>query len=235
MTAVTIKKGTAIIAVAFVLYGYLSLLFIELFLSELHFIEIVVRTSVFKQLCVIAFFDYFAVRKNDYLICVLNCGKSMRNHKHRSDIHHLFKRILNKKLGFRIYVCRRLVKYHNLGLVRYSSSEGKKLALTLREVIATLTHWLVKSRFKLVYEAICVNVFTGFPHEVVGNAFFTESDIRANIAREKKYVLKHLTEMTAQGGDLYLFDIYSVNKYLSLLDIVISADKGENSGLTRAR
>ena len=41
--------------------------------------------------------------------------------------------------------------------------------------------------------------------------------------------------MTAQRRELYFLDVDAVDKYLTLLDIVVAADEGKNSGLARSR
>ena len=170
----------------------------QLVLSILKHIEVVVSAALFKKLEVVALLDYLAVGKHDNVIGVLNGGKPVGYHKHRAYIHHFLKRILDKKLGFGIDICRCLIEDHNRGLMNYCSRKGKKLALTCGEVVSALTHLFVEAVFKLVYKVIRVYVLTSLDKLLVCNALVAKDDIGANSSREEEHVLKHLTEMAAK-------------------------------------
>ena len=77
------------------------------------------------------------------------------------------------------------------------SCKGKKLTLSRREVVASLTYYLVKAALELIDKGICVDVAAGFHNLIVGKGILTKDDIALDGAREKEYVLKHLSEMLA--------------------------------------
>ena len=122
----------------------------------------------------------------------------MGNYEHSANVHHLFKRVLNKKLGFGIDICRCLVENHYRRLMHYGSGKGEKLTLALGEVISSLTNLLVKSCRELVYKVSCVDVIAGLHNLLVGYGLVAKDDIRTNRAREEEYVLEHLSEVTAK-------------------------------------
>ena len=93
----------------------------------------------------VALLLYLALGKKNDVIRVLNGGKAVGNNEHRSDIHHFFKRILNEKLGFGIYIRRRLVEYHNGRLMNYRSCKREKLALTCGEIVSALADLFVNA------------------------------------------------------------------------------------------
>ena len=103
---------------------------LELILSELEHIEAVVSTAFSKQLKVVALLDDLTVRENDDLVCVLNCGQTVRNDKHRADGLDLLKRVLDEELGLGVNVSSSLVKNDDGGLMHYRSCKGKELSLT---------------------------------------------------------------------------------------------------------
>ena len=143
---------------------------------------------------------------------MLNRGKSVRNDKHRADVHHFFKRILNQLFGFGVYIRGRLVEYHDGGLVDYRPCEREQLPLTGGEIVAAFAHGFIQPAFKLVDKVIRVYVTAGLHDLLVGNSLFAQQNIAAYRAREKENVLKHLSEMPAQRCSLYLSDIDSVNQ-----------------------
>lgn len=93
---------------------------------------------------------------------MLNRGKSVRNDKHRADVHHFFKRILNQLFGFGVNVRGRLVEDHDGGLVDYRPCEREQLPLTGREIVAAFAHGFIQPAFKLVDKVIRVYI-TGRP------------------------------------------------------------------------
>ena len=214
-----------------------SILFIrlELLLIVLKHIETVISALLFEKLGVVALLDDLAVREVDDIIGVLNGREAVRNDQKRTDIHHLFKRILNKHLGLGVDVRGRFVEDHYLGLVHDGARKGDELTLTCGEVVSALADLLVKSRGELVDDLVCIDVAACLHYLVVGDVVLAEKDIALDRSREEKYVLKHLTEVTAERGDLYLADIYAVNEDLALLNVVVAADEGEDRGLARAR
>ena len=117
----------------------------KLLLMILEHIKSVVAAATLEQLKVIALLDDLTVREHDDIVRVLNGRESVRYDEHRTDIHHLFKRILNEKLGLSVYIRGSLVEYHDLGLMDYGSRKREKLTLTGGEVVAPLAHLLVKS------------------------------------------------------------------------------------------
>ena len=64
-----------------------------------------------------------AVREHDDIICVLDRRKTMRDHQHRADVHHLFKRILDQKLRFGVDIRGRFVEDHDLGFMENGTRE----------------------------------------------------------------------------------------------------------------
>ena len=173
--------------------------------------------------------------EQDDLVRVLNGRESVRYHEHRTDVHHLFKRVLDEKLGLCVDVCSCLVEDHNCGLVYDSSREREELALTCGEVVAAVTNDLVKSLGELVNEVIRINVAARFHNLVVGYALKSEKDVRADRSREEEHILEHLTEVTAERGDLDSLYVVSVNEDLTLLDIPVSAEQREDGRLTGSR
>ena len=180
----------------------------------------------------VALFYYLAVRKHDYLIRVLNCGKTVSDNKHCADRLYLLKRILNEKLGLRVDIGGCLVKYNDGGLVNYRSRKGKKLSLSCGEVVAPLSDLFVKAARKLVYKVACVDVVAGFQHLLIGDGVISQNDVGANRTRKEEYILKHLSEVAAQGRKLDFLYINSVNENLALLYVVVTADKRKNGGLS---
>ena len=198
-------------------------------------VELIIFALLLEQLCVVALLDDLAVREHDDVVSVLDSRETVSDHKHSAYVHHLFKRILNKNLSLGVDVGSRLVKYHYRGLVDYRTRKREELTLTCREVVSSLSYYLVKTALKLVYKLVGVDVFAGLHYLGVVNSLKSEDDVGADSSREEKYVLKHLTEMAAQAGDLYLLDVDTVNKDLSLLNVVVAADEREDSGLSASR
>ena len=94
---------------------------------------------------------------------MLNRGKSVRNDKHRADVHHFFKRILNQLFGFGVYIRGRLVEDHDGRLVDYRPCEREQLPLTGGEIVAAFAHGFIQPAFKLVDKVIRVYVTAGTP------------------------------------------------------------------------
>lgn len=137
-------------------------------------------------------FDNFPVGKHYYIICVLYGGKEMGDDKHRADVHHMLKRILNGKLGFGVYVGGRFVEYHYLRLIDDGASEEKKLPLTRRKVVSPFAYRLVKPAIKLADETVSVDIFTGFYNFIVANAIVAERNAAPHRAGKDEHVLRHL-------------------------------------------
>ena len=97
------------------------------------------------------------------------------------------------------------------------------------EVISALPYLLVKSVLLLRDKVGGVDVVADLAYFLVGIRVLAKDDIRADRAREKEHVLQHLTEVTAQGGNLDFLYIYPVDKDLSPLNIVVADDKRENT------
>ena len=210
------------------------LLFVHLFSLILEGIEVMIFAAEGEKFAVRALFNDLSVGENDDLVRMLNGGKSVGNHEHGADIHHFFQGILNEDFRFGVDVRCRFIEDHNGGLMRHGSRKGEKLTLTCGEVVAALTNLLVKTVFELINEVVGVNVTANLHNFFVCNGFITENDVASDGTREKENVLKHLTEMTAQGRNLNLIDVDTINEDLSLLNIVVSADEGKDGGLARA-
>ena len=209
-------------------------LFNELLLIVLQHIETVIFALLGEQLLMAAAFDYFSVGEEDDIVGVLNGGKSVGYHKERADIHQLFKRILNKHLGLGVDVSRCLIEDHDLGLVDDRSCKGDELSLTRREVVSALADLLVKSCRELVDDLVGVDVAASLHDLLVGHALLAEKNVASDRSREEENVLEHLSEVTAERGDLYLFNVDAVDKYLTLLNIVVAADEREDGCLSRS-
>ena len=192
-------------------------------------------TFILEQGAMVALLYYLSVREDDDIIRVLNRGETVSYHEHSSDVHHLFERILNEHLGLGVDVGGRLVENHYGGLMDYRSCKADQLSLSCREVVSALSYDFVKSSRELIYKAVGVDVFAGCVYFVVADVVKSEDYIGTDSSRKEKYVLKHLTEVTAQGADLDLFDVDAVDEDLALLYLVIAADEREDRGLTRAR
>ena len=192
-------------------------------------------TFVLEQGAMVALLYYPSVREHDDIVGVLNRGKAVSYHQHSSDVHHLFERILNEHLGLGVDVGGRLVENHDGGLMDDRSCKADQLSLSCGEVVSAFSYDLVKSSRELVYKAVGVDVFAGCVYLVVIDVVKSEDYIGTDSSRKEKYVLKHLTEVTAQGADLDLFDVDAVDQDLALLYVVIAADEREDRGLTRAR
>ena len=76
---------------------------------------------VFEQLLVRTFFDDSAVLKHDNLVCMLDCGQSVRHNEHSADVADVFKRLLDNHFGFGVDVCGCFVKNENLRFVQNRS------------------------------------------------------------------------------------------------------------------
>ena len=144
---------------------------------ELEGIELIVAAALGEELMVRALLDYLAVAENNNIVRMLDGGKTVSDDEHRTDIHHLFKRILDEKLGFGIYIGGGFVENHDARLVEDCACEGKQLTLTCGEVVAAFTNDLVKPAFKLVDEAVRVDVTAGSHDLFIGDALFTQKDI----------------------------------------------------------
>ena len=200
----------------------------------LEHIQIVIFALFLQKLEMCSLLHDLAVGKKNDLVGVLDGGQSVRYHQHGADIHHALKRFLNQLLGLGIDVGRRLIQNHDLGLVDNGSREGQKLTLTGGEVVASLANLLVKTARKLLHKLIGVHVTAGLHDRLVVHAFLAKKDVAADSAREKEHVLKHLTEVTAERGYLDAADIDAVDKDLTLLNIIVAANQGQNGGLTRS-
>ena len=112
--------------------------------------------------------------------------------------------------------------------------EGQKLPLTGGEVVATLSDHFVQPTFQPGDEGVGIDIAAGLPDFFLGEVFFPEGDVAPDRAGEQEHILQHLTEMAAEGGNLNLPDVCAVNENLTLLDVIIPADEGENGGLAGA-
>ena len=183
----------------------------------------------------VALLHDLSVREHDDIVGVLNGGKAVGNDEHRTNVHHLFERVLNELLGLGVNVCGRFVQNHDLRLVHDGSGKGEQLALTGREVVTTLQNLIIQSLFQFGNKGICVDVLAGIPDLFVADAFLTQQNVLANGTRKQEHVLQHLSKVAAQRCDLDLFYIDTVNENLTLLNVVVAADEREDGGLARAR
>ena len=165
---------------------------------ELEGIELIIAAALGEELMVRTLLDYLAVAEDNNIVRVLDGGKTVSNDEHRTDIHHLFKRILYEKLGFGINIGGGFVENHDARLVNDCACKGKQLTLTCGEVVAAFTNDLVKPAFKLVDEAVRVDVTAGSHDLFIGDTLFTQKDIAPNRTREEEYILQHLAEMPAK-------------------------------------
>lgn len=166
-----------------------------------------------------------AVLNKEDLIGVPDGGKPVGDHEHGADAHHFFKRILNENFGFGVDIRGRLVEDHHRGTVNDGPGEGEKLPLSGGEVVPPLPHLFVKTALQLVYKAVGVDVAAGAQDLLIRDALLPEDDVAADGSRKEEYVLKHLPEMAAQGGNFDLSDINAVDKDLALLEFIVPADK----------
>ena len=91
--------------------------------------------------------------------------------------------------------------------MHYRSCKRKELTLACGEVVTSLSYLLVKSVGELVDEVVCVYVLAGLEDLLVGDGVITKNNIGTNRSGEEEHVLKHLTEVTAQGRELDIFNI----------------------------
>ncbi len=196
-------------------------------------IQTVVPTALFQQLGVGALLDDLAVGQEDDVVGVLHRGEAVRHDQHSADIHELFQRILDECLGLGVDVGGSLVQDHDLGLMHDDPRKGQELSLSRREVVAAIPHRLVQPRRQLIDEVIGVDIAAGLLDLVIRDPLQPQQDIGADGAREQEHVLQHLPEVAAQGGNTVATDVPPVNEDLTLLDVVIAADQGQDGGLSR--
>ena len=106
--------------------------------------------------------------------------------------------------------------------------KGKQLPLSRREIVAALTHDLIKPALRGVDKRIRVDIAAGGYHLVVADFGIAECDIAANRPRKQEHVLKHLPEAAAKRRKLDFPNVDAVNQDLPLLNIVVAANQREN-------
>ncbi len=180
----------------------------------------------------VTLFHDLAQRQQDDVVSVLNGGETVSNDQHGANVLHLFQRVLNQNLRLSVDVGGCFVQDHNAWLVDDGASEGEQLSLTGREVVASFTNHFIQTIVQFVDEGISVDIAAGFHDLFVGDALFPEDDVAADITGKEENILKHLTEVFAERGDLDLLDIDAVDQNLALLNVVVAADQREDGGLT---
>ena len=187
-----------------------------------------------EQFLVRSFLDDLSVRENDDLVRVSDRGKSVRDHEHGSDVHHLFQGVLNQRFRFRVDIGGGFVEDHDARMMRHRSGKGQELSLSRGEVVSAFAYLLIQSVFQLVDKVIRVDVTANLHHLIVGDRFVSQYDIASYRSRKEEYVLQHLPEMTAQRGDFDVSDIHAVDEDLALLNLVVPTDQRKNGCLARA-
>ena len=188
-----------------------------------------------QQRLVVALFHDLAVGEDDDVIRMLDGGQTVCHDEHGANVLDLFQAVLDQQLGFGIDVGGGFVQDDHRGLMDDGAGEGEQLPLTGGEVVAALAYGLVQALFQAVDELVGVDVAAGVHDLLIADALLTQQDVAADIAAEQEHVLQHLAEVAAQAADLDLLDVDAVDEDLSLLDIVIAADQGQDGGLARAR
>ena len=197
----------------------------DLVFAVLQGVKLVVSALQVQQFLVVTLFHDLALGQQDNIVRMLNRGKAVGNDEHGTDIFHLFQGILDQDLRFRVDIGSCLIKDHHGRLVDNGTGKAEKLPLTGGEIVAPLTNLIVQALFQAADEGIGVDIPAGFHHFFVGDIVLAQQDIAADGTGEQEHILQHLTEMTAEAGQLDFLDINAVDEDLTLLDIVVTADK----------
>ena len=112
------------------------------------------------------------------------------------------------------------------------SRKAQQLTLSGREVISSLPHLLIQTMLQLVNKMIGIYILADATDFFIRNALFPQNDVAADRAGEQKYILQHLTKMPAQGSDLDLANVDTVDQNLALLELVVAADQGQDCALS---
>ena len=112
--------------------------------------------------------------------------------------------------------------------------KAEELPLTGGEVVAVLPHFFIQSLVHAVNKAVGVYIPADLHHLFVRNSREVQKDIAADGAGEQEHILEHLTEVPPQRGNGDGADVPAVNENLTLLNVVVAADKGQNGGFARA-
>ena len=87
---------------------------------------------------------------------------------------------------------------------------------------------------ELCDELVGVDVAADLQDLVVRNALFPQDDVAANGAGEEEHILQHLAEVAAQRGNFNFPDVDAVDQDLTLLELVVAADEGQDRALAGA-
>lgn len=204
---------------------------LKLLLMILEGIEVIVAPLLMEKLLMCTLLENLTMTEQDDVVCVLDSGKTVSNNEHRADVFHLLEAVLNEDLRLGIDVCGRFVEDHYARLMNDGAREGKKLALTGREVVAALANGLIESLFQAVDEVVGVDIAAGIHNGFVGDALLAQKNVASDITGEQENILKHLTEVAAQGRKFDMADVNAVDQNLSLLNVVVSADQAQDRRL----
>ena len=187
-----------------------------------------------QQLLVGALLQNFTVGQHDDVVRMLDGGQPVGHNEHGAHGAHLFQRILNEQLRLGVDVGGSLVQDHHAGLMDDGAGKAEQLPLPSGEVVAALTHLFVQPVVQLVDELVGIDVAADLHDLAVGDTLFPQNDVGTDGTREQEHILQHLAEVPAQGGDLDLADVDTVDQDLALLELVVPADQGEDGALAGA-
>ena len=172
--------------------------------------------------------------QQDDVVTVLDGTQAVGHDEHGADVLHLFQRILDKQLRFRVDIGGGFVQNHHGGFVNNGAGKAQKLPLSGGEVVAPLPDHLVQALLQTADEFVCIHIPAGIPDHLVRDVLRPQEDVAANISGKEEHILEHLAEMAAEGRNFDLPDIDAVDENLSLLNVVIAADEGQDGGLAGA-
>ena len=168
--------------------------------------------------------DAAVVQDNDP-VCILHCGKAMRDDDRRAVGHQFFKRIPNQHLCFRVDAGGRFIQDQDFRVVGQGTRKGKQLFLSHRKRGTPFSDFGCILMLQFPDETGCMNRFRRPPHVFIGDVVVSQTYIFCNASRKQKHILKHDADGTAQFLQIEILYVLSIDQDLALLDIVETAQQ----------
>ena len=145
-------------------------------------------------------------------------GESVCDDKARPAAHQAVKCTLNLEFGIGINARGRLVKYQHRRQAEHNASDTEQLLLTLTQTV--VRYYCVEPMRQTADKSEAVCSLCGTENFIVGRVGLAECDIIAYSTALEPCVLEHHTVAAAKRMTRNLAYIVTVNRYLTLINII---------------
>ena len=152
-----------------------------------------------------------------------------------TGLHETLECLLNKTLALGIECRCCLIENKDRRILEDCTGNAYALTLTAREKTTTVTYIGIIAILGLHNEIVGIGNLGSLDNLLHCGVLDTKGDVVVECIVEQNCLLIHITDESAQGFHLHILDIYAVNGYLALVDIVVTWNEVDHGRLSATR